>query len=484
MSIFVGCTYHPDLSERLEDILNSVGVWHATASLNDEMLPKDIVKQLSDSYDINLSDASTIKQYMPGKSWQMLAANLFLANAKRKRWGWACPENVNFLNFWKDFDPQCRFVLVYSSPSELLARQIETNSVEDKQVKTWTKFNQEILKFYYTNREITALINIKSVYDEPEKVGKIIAKKFSIPRGRKKTSPDVKDLPYSPITYLIADAMSTNLSESKNLFLELEAAADLAQNNDSTQYIANAQNEYHNLKLSVASANETLTEREAQKSEITTSAETNLLKLQLNQVQDELQYYFCEYQKKVKIETLQRPIKDRSASNLKTDLSLNKDNALIIDLRNFIDGNNWHNPEETGRWAGPGNETTLNIPSLESGRYKLSINIISAMSLEIVKGLSVSFNENHIPTKQRPLSNLSGPIAALKRAKSRIGTTNLSFPILITGIINYEANKDNNPKLTFSVPTTIAPSAIEGNDDRLLSVFIKDIILHPLGPNK
>lgn len=484
MSIFVGCTYYPDVSKRLEEILDSLGVWHAASSLPDEMLAHDMVKKLSDSYEINLSETSTIKQYMPGKSWYILAADIFLANVKHKHWGWVQAENINFLNFWKDFDPQCRFVLIYSSPSDLLARQIETNSLNDNQVKTWIKFNQEILKFYYTNQDISALIDIKSIYDEPEKVGKLISKKFSIPRGRKKVSPEAKNLPYSAITYLVANAMSASLNESKNLFLELEAAADLAQNNDDTEFIANARDEYDNLKSSVTSANERLTELKEQKSESTAYAERNLLKLQLDQVQDELQYYFCEYQKRVKIETLQHLTKDRSAGNLKSDLSLYKDNAIVIDLRNFIDGNNWHNPEETGRWAGPGNETTINIPSLKSGRYKLSINIISAMSLEIIKGFSVSFDDKRIPVKHRTLSNLSGPIAALKRAKSRIRTNKTSFPVLITGIINYEASKDNSPKLTFTVPTTIAPSAIEGDDDRLLSVFIQDIILHPLGLNK
>jgi len=48
---------------------------------------------------------------------------------------------------------------------------------------------------------------------------------------------------------------------------------------------------------------------------------------------------------------------------------------LSIDFSQRIEGDNWYANEPTGCWAGPGLESTLTIPALDMGRYRLAIAI-------------------------------------------------------------------------------------------------------------
>lgn len=473
MAIVLACTYDADVSGRLSSILEATGIWPAIASHHDDMLPKDLLERLTDVHEIDFADSKTIKQYSPGKSWEIHAADLILANAKRKRWGWSSPKNINFLDFWRDFDPQCRFVLAYSSPTDWRARNMEKNLDVSKELEVWTAFHSEMLKFYYNNKDCSVLINTDFIYREPREVSKTISKKFNFTSSRKLASLETEFPPYAPITYLIADALSSKVDDSANLFQELEAVADFPGNSDESQNATYAREEYSKLKSDIKAINEEMMIKKTQNLDVISSDEVDLLKLQLNQVQEELQYYFCEYQKTL---ATKLPVKSKSTEMVSVDES----DILTIDLRNFIDGDNWHNPEEDGRWAGPGKKTTLNISGLKQGRYNISINILTAMSSGIVQEMGLSFAGREVPIKRNFLSHLKGPLAPLRRVKARMENGGLRFPVLISGVVNYTGTGNEPAQLTLTVPDTISPSSTGESDNRLLSVFIREVKFQPL----
>lgn len=50
--------------------------------------------------------------------------------------------------------------------------------------------------------------------------------------------------------------------------------------------------------------------------------------------------------------------------------------SLVLDMRAQISGRNWYEAEGDGRWAGPGLESTLVVPALRLGRYRLAVHVV------------------------------------------------------------------------------------------------------------
>lgn len=100
--------------------------------------------------------------------------------------------------------------------------------------------------------------------------------------------------------------------------------------------------------------------------------ENELLLLQLHQVQEELEHYFLEYQK----------VATKGGAPLE----------VVYDLRRDIDGDNWYKAEANGRWAGPGELSTLKIPAMGSGEFVIELNVAAAMAPEILRDLQLSLN--------------------------------------------------------------------------------------------
>lgn len=66
--------------------------------------------------------------------------------------------------------------------------------------------------------------------------------------------------------------------------------------------------------------------------------------------------------------------------------------TLDIDMRGDIIGANWWHAEPTGRWAGPENQSSIQVPALDQGRYHLEISVVSEIDGGIIDGMRTSFN--------------------------------------------------------------------------------------------
>lgn len=70
--------------------------------------------------------------------------------------------------------------------------------------------------------------------------------------------------------------------------------------------------------------------------------------------------------------------------------------ALDIDMRGDITGANWWHTEPTGRWAGPENQSSIQVPALGHGKYRLEISVVSEIDGGIIDGMRTSFNGSAI----------------------------------------------------------------------------------------
>ena len=87
----------------------------------------------------------------PGKAWEQAAGEIFLANWEQALWGWADARSTWLLDFWLQFDPQVRFVLVHTPAVDaLVAAALHAETVEfdaNRVLDTWCAYQTHMLQF-------------------------------------------------------------------------------------------------------------------------------------------------------------------------------------------------------------------------------------------------------------------------------------------------------------------------------------------------
>lgn len=105
-----------------------------------------------------------------------------LCDYRRSRWpiwGWKEPRTTLFLQFWKAYLPEARFILVYRSPWEvvdsLFTRGDQAFIHNPKlAIEIWTAYNQAILDFTQQNSDRSLLVHVNSLaHDENTLISKV-----------------------------------------------------------------------------------------------------------------------------------------------------------------------------------------------------------------------------------------------------------------------------------------------------------------------
>lgn len=65
---------------------------------------------------------------------------------------------------------------------------------------------------------------------------------------------------------------------------------------------------------------------------------------------------------------------------------------LSVDMRAHVTGRNWYDAEGDGRWAGPEAESSLVLPALLPGRYKLIVNVVDEIVSETIDNMRLEVN--------------------------------------------------------------------------------------------
>ena len=344
MKIILTCGHPYSGHQAVAELLQYCGVANALPSRNNQYSPTSLQSKIFEVYEWNVED-STYPLPELGKVWQELGSDLFMGNLSQLLWGWSDHQTVWLLDFWKDFDPQIRFVLVYSAPEfvicNMLQQQVDAPADMDSILAAWNRYNTELLRFYNRNRDRCLLINAQTALQHPsvllEKMADAFALKLQLPaeEARQNTSRVAAGLACS----LISD---TSPTDQNALYQELESTADIISSGvrPSTQEKLHAWSEYNRL-IRELNNNASLTEQqqrelETLKAELEQQTHNNLNKqqeleqenelllLQLHQVQEELEQHFLNNQKlgeKEKQLTIDIQRKQQEIDNLKTNTS-------------------------------------------------------------------------------------------------------------------------------------------------------------------
>ena len=135
-----------------------------------------------------------------------------------------------------------------------------------------------------------------------------------------------------------------------------------------------------------------------------------------------------------------------------SSLSYKKLEKLKIDLSKQINGHNWYSAEPGGRWGGPELQSTLNIPALAVGHYRLELEIGNDYcNLET---LEVMFNKKLVTFLNSEFNS----------------------PVLLQAEIQAE-KQYSFWHLSFNYSKTLPPEGDSGVDQRKLGVFLKTVNL-------
>jgi|GEM_PF-1997650 len=195
----------------------------------------------------------------PGRLWEQLATDIFVANVKSDVWGWADDRSTWLLDFWLNFDPRLYFILVCEAPQETLAgalsRGTDAAAVETTMTK-WQAANQELLRFHLRNPDRSLLVDIHGCADHPRKlIERCTAKwKISLPFSVAAASPHPKA---DPLSLYLGHQLCKDYADTISLRNELAATIAHLGTVDALSYVVDTD------PVQIISAYQTLREQAA-----------------------------------------------------------------------------------------------------------------------------------------------------------------------------------------------------------------------------
>jgi hypothetical protein len=157
----------------VEQVLHGSGLHAAAASKTQGLSPTQVSDMLLRAYRVQplneLQALDNFKPINPSPVWQTLALDLLLGNLEQELWGWADPQAIYLLDYWKNLDHQLAFVLVYDSPQASMASLFDNPEVDCNEhvVKAasdnWLAYNEALLNFYLGNTERCLLVHGQQV---------------------------------------------------------------------------------------------------------------------------------------------------------------------------------------------------------------------------------------------------------------------------------------------------------------------------------
>jgi hypothetical protein len=170
-------TGHPESGfGSVEALLLRCGMRPALPSLREGLLPKDIHHTLRTAHHVPESRSISCERgFSPvsiGPVWHGMAMDLLLGNLNQEPWGWADPDTVFFLEYWRSLDPESIFVLVYDSPASALRENSFDPSVVDAEaamralLDNWAAYNSAMLRFYFQHPERCLLVHSRQLHGD------------------------------------------------------------------------------------------------------------------------------------------------------------------------------------------------------------------------------------------------------------------------------------------------------------------------------
>ncbi|WP_020203676.1 hypothetical protein [Cupriavidus sp. WS] len=164
--------HHSSQYQDVERLLNECGMSRPLPSRREKLMPVEIGATLLKAHGVsplNKTGADgQLQQIEASPIWHGMALDLMLGNLDQTLWGWADPQAVHLLDYWKSLDPRLTFILAYDSPRSLLA-QIEdadtklTHEHLRQRIHDWSAYNAALLHFFHRNTDRSLLVHTGQV---------------------------------------------------------------------------------------------------------------------------------------------------------------------------------------------------------------------------------------------------------------------------------------------------------------------------------
>ncbi|MEM9022457.1 MAG: glycosyltransferase [Bacteroidota bacterium] len=111
------------------------------------------------------------------------AIALLAEKAHAGLWGWKDPRSTLLLDFWRDLEPNARFLLIYRNPWEV-KRSIQKlnapvfNEHPDYAFRIWNFYNQHMLRFYASHPDQCALVCANAFLHDPARLIALLTARF------------------------------------------------------------------------------------------------------------------------------------------------------------------------------------------------------------------------------------------------------------------------------------------------------------------
>lgn len=208
--------------QMIAGILHDAGMAHAKPAVRDASFDMDSWHRHVESQ----SSAAGTLQSIPGKLWEQVAADIFLANMGTPIWGWANQYATWQLDFWLNFTPTTYFILVYVSPEEFAAQAIreQGNQVDLSLLfDEWQKYHRHILQFHNRNPARSLLVSITDCLQAPAAFVQTCAKQWDLPLQKCADVP-ARQLT-DPVSLFLALSISGRFPHLAELRHELDVTA-------------------------------------------------------------------------------------------------------------------------------------------------------------------------------------------------------------------------------------------------------------------
>lgn len=250
--------------------LQTAGLQAAQLSRQEKLSAQALQQMMCAAHEVATSYEQEPVQLSPGVVWHSLCVDLFMANLESSAWGWADHATVHLLDFWRDFDPQTRFVLVYSSPERTINRLLNGPNGSSRidiraTIGAWVHYNRAILRFFLRNRDRCALVNNEalSLVNPSSRLLSFLPGDLGerLPEVVQAAGVDVAD----PVIRRLAPELLAAIPEADALYQELEASADIATPQISRDVVTvqGVLEQYFSVKVKLVEAASKATESQA-----------------------------------------------------------------------------------------------------------------------------------------------------------------------------------------------------------------------------
>lgn len=489
--------------EAVFEMLGGLGLANAQPSRYDHRTPGEFHKLILSSHDVDLAKVGPLESVRPGKLWSEMAVDLFMANINQPFWGWADHQTALLMDFWADFEPQVRFAICYDAPHIYLANALAGTTkphgeVIEAVLGEWSRWSSFLLAQFQRNRDRTLLLNSQQALRNPERVLQLAGLEWQWTNEASVQPAELADariahhiarsfIPVDHVVWALSDKLDseahlrgaaheppgTSLQAAWAQWVVLQEKLQA----DGSRIAALEQQETElesEREILTAQLSEMRSQAEQAVSKRSMSPETDAISQQISALSSKIDNVSGETVRAaelvmenehlmVALHQVQQELEYRLSERVSPPAPV-AGNEAHVDLREEIDGQNWHDAEVDGRWAGPGTASSLKIPPLLAGSYVLELLLADAIEPDIAYGLRIEAFGTDVPFE-------------FSHAVTRD-----AFPVTCRANIELPAKAAESPwPLVFKFPRTVSPADRGSDDQRRLAVRMSSIQMRRTG---